>query len=107
LRADAETPIAAAATTAMALVEESRALCGGTVCAHPLAINGAGYLALSAQGEIVALVAVSFADMAIGHVEITTDGAIVAAMNRAFGRHAVEALLAAVRQQACAALPVA
>lgn len=107
LRANAETPIAAAATTAMALVEESRALGGGTVCAHPLAIDGAGYLALSAQGEIVALVAVSFADMAIGHVEITTDGAIVAAMNRAFGRHAVEALLAAVRQQAFAALPVA
>jgi len=109
-RQDAQAP-APAATTAMAmamtLVETSRDLCGRALEVHPLAIKGMGYIALSSNGEIVALVAVSFADRAIGGVEISTDAAIVAMMNRAFGRRTVEALLAALSRRVCAPIAVA
>lgn len=106
-RQHAETPAAAAATTAMAFVDKSWALAGPGLRAHALAIRGVGYLALSAHGEIVALVAVSFAGAAIGRVEISTDAAMIEAVNSAFGLHAVQALLAAVRRRAFASFAVA
>ncbi|CAN7481467.1 sigma-70 family RNA polymerase sigma factor [Trinickia sp. LjRoot230] len=65
-----------------------------------------GYVALLVDGQIAALLAVSFAGIAgiagiaIGRVELVTDAVCLAAMNRMFGRRAIAATLARICSRA-------
>lgn len=92
----AVSPENAPAQAATALMSAVRTIgSGGLVEAQTLTVREeAGYVALLVDGQIAALLAVSFAGIAIGRVEFITDATCLAAMNRMFGRRAVAATLA-------------